>query len=137
MQIETKTVSGTTLDWLVAVCVYADSETHTPVLVNGKVVIRIEDYDNNPMGEFDFNPTEDWSTGGPIVEQMIRENHFHIEAVEVQYAASLPAFKASFQSNGWTTVWRGQTWLKAGLLAYVARIFGDNVEVPAELLSLT
>lgn len=125
MEIETKTATGKVLNWLVAKCVGVTSfdKWHAAYLwPNGE--------DKYPS--IIFEPTSNWEQGGPIVEKMMRERGLLIEALDAHYAKTLPAFKATF--DGGETVYRADTWLTAGLLAFVASVKGEHVEVPDELL---
>lgn len=106
---------------------------------NGKHYISIGETDRDGS-EVDFNPCEEWSQGGPLIEdhniEIVRgnplyfpkgnENGEHYEALWIAKMAGL----SGLHPNGV----HGQTPLVAAMRALVASKLGDEVEIPEELL---
>lgn len=66
---------------------------------------------------FDWNPSTDWSQGGPIIERERIELRCHMQS-------------APWSAMGNGTYAEGPTPLIAAMRAYVASKFGDTVELP-------
>lgn len=73
-------------------------------------------------------PSADWSQGGPLIEEFMRESGIFCDGLW-QHSG---AFKCSFEDGG--AVSAGDTPLIAAMRAIVAAKLGDTISVPAELL---
>jgi hypothetical protein len=84
-------------------------------------VVRVENSRVAHFVDWTYNPSRDWMQGGPIIERerinLWNEGH--------DWEASL---------YGKHIVW-GETPLVAAMRCYVASKLGDEVEIPAELLT--
>ena len=115
--MKTNELAGHALDWAVAKCEGATEEWRSgaPFLWDGVPCIRIDGHDVN------YRPSTNWQHGGPIIERerinLWNEGH--------DWEASL---------YGKHIVW-GETPLVASMRCYVASKLGDEVEIPAELLT--
>jgi hypothetical protein len=112
--MKTAELTGAALDWAVAKCEKHPSR-HT-----------VDVYDFN---EYFFNPSTDWSQGGPIIER----EKMDIACRDIH---SMP-WKASI--DGGTDagvalyVECGPTPLIAAMRCFVASKLGDEIEIPEEL----
>jgi hypothetical protein len=116
MKIKTQDLTGPALDWAVAKCEYPEQSINTalgfPYLVFGR-----------------FNPSTDWSQGGPIIER---------EKFDVVYQAGgrgdeWACFANDIDDN-LNSIDAGPTPLIAAMRCYVASKLGDEVDIPEELL---
>ena len=84
-------------------------------------------YENSPYQweEGGFQPSLDWSQGGPIIER---------EAITVSQGAPVLGLEWMACDAGSTHVQHGPTYLIAAMRCYVASNLGDEVNVPKELL---
>jgi hypothetical protein len=109
MQVKTSELNGNALDWAVAKCEKHPSR-HT-----------VDVFDFN---DYFFNPSTDWSQGGPIIE--------------------CEKLRLTPHKSGWSVeVWDlgtllhmgvGKTPLIAAMRCYVASKFGDTVEIPDQFM---
>lgn len=105
--MKTSELTGAALDWAVAKAAgYTTSDLD--------LLYDIKSYDK-------FNPSIDWSQGGPIIER---------ERIALDYR--LGYCVASVGS--WDTYSEGLTPLIAAMRCYVASKIGDTVDIPKELL---
>ena len=117
MKIKTSELQGAALDWAVAKC-------------GGKEFYPTTDpdrYDVELGLTHNFNPSVDWSQGGPIIErEKIRLDEYNGWLAEIR--------GAPFHQ---TTIAReiGATPLIAAMRCYVASKLGDTVEIPNELVN--
>ena len=111
MRVKTNELSGSTLDWAVAVAEGAVWATWR----------FIEAYENGEM-----NYQKDWAQGGPIIE---RERICVTATPSAHWDARTIDYPPRYIS--------GQTPLIAAMRCYVASKLGDEVEVPVELLGET
>ena len=113
MKIKTADLTGPALDWAVAKCEYPEQPINTalgvPYLMFGR-----------------FNPSTNWSQGGPIIE---REG-ISITMLFQEWEALLDLN----EGDGTVEVCRGPTPLIAAMRCFVASCLGDEVNVPDELL---
>lgn len=92
-----------------------------------------------PSGERDYrmtsregySPSTNWLHGGKILQQLMLDG-MKVEAVSRHYQNNLPNFKATF--DDWSTTYRADTPLIAAMLCYVASVYGEEVDIPEELL---
>ena len=131
--MKTSELTGAALDWAVAKCEGVDvnlDNLYDPPTSAG-VVLRCGQDDGDD--EYFYEPSTDWSQGGPIIESEIISVHPH-----------------SYQNKGLNktnAVWIGQighahsgmpkhhgpTPLIAAMRCYVASVLGDEVEIPEGL----
>ena len=113
--MKTSELTGDALDWAVAKCQPDDTVT----------IFFDEDGEKLCHDEWDvpeFNPSTDWSQGGPIIES---------EMITVK-----PAANAGWEASAWPVnpngVMWGETPLEAAMRCYVQSKLGDEVEIPEE-----
>jgi hypothetical protein len=109
--MKTHELTGSALDWAVA---EADG---TPIYRSGKTMTRM-DMDGNVY----WQPSTDWSQGGPIIER---------EGIELLCEGFGFRWVAMPQKG---PEWRGPTPLIAAMRCYVAAKLGDEVNVPEGLV---
>lgn len=115
MKLRTSNLQGPALDWAVAKCepddkssIYFDESTGEPLCH--------DDWPDNQM----FQPSTDWSQGGPIIER----EKLTIEWTGEDWMAYIRHDEEFF----------GLTPLIAAMRCYAASRLGDEVEVPASLV---
>ena len=117
MKIKTSELIGPALDWAVAKCLEYDCTIPSwtgasfTALINGSDIF--------------FNPSTDWSQGGPIIEQMMRR---HVESYIYKEECYFELFNGAR-----TWVEKGPTSLVAAMRCHVTSKLGDEVDVPDEL----
>lgn len=130
MQIKTCDLTGAALDWAVAKCegVSVQIRMVGPVTKETPVVYRTAVGSNGRVyADSSYRPSQDWETGGPIIE---RE--------EIDLKVSVVAYRV--HENEWEAgavfqdlefhYYTGPTPLIAAMRCYVASNLGDTVEVP-------
>lgn len=127
--MKTSELQGAALDWAVAKCIYEPDDV---VICDGRVFA----YDDATKG---FNPSTDWTQGGPIIE---REG-IHLASYQSCWTATLwknpnlrgnYGSRAAHEENPIIVLHKsGETPLIAAMRVYVARKLGEEVEVPHEL----
>lgn len=100
-------LEGAALDWAVAKCIH---------LING------DDLDIGFINEYGYTPSTDWAQGGPIIQEEMIEI---FRRDEKWFAYSVNSKPEDFY---------GPTPLIAAMRCYVASHFGDEIEVPDELM---
>lgn len=112
MKIKTSKLTDAALDWAVAVAKCEGKKVGYEFTLFSPVVI---------VGLDPYEPSEDWSQGGPIIE---REN-----------IALYPHGDGTYEAEVFLNPKRGAgpTPLIAAMRCYVASKLGDEVEVPDEL----
>ena len=115
--MKTSELTGAALDWAVAKCepddtlaLYFDESTGEPLC-----------HDDWPDNQ-EYKPSTDWAQGGPIIEREKIEIFIRDEMWFAYSSLSLPQD------------FHGSTPLEAAMRCYVASEFGDEVDVPDELL---
>ena len=137
MKIKTADLIGPALDWAVG------AAFEMPVEVcqifqygrpNGKHYISIGETDKDGA-EVDFEPSEEWSQGGPIIEresvEVVRGNALIFPKGNEKGEYSEPLWLASY---GGGRKFHGPTPLIAAMRCVVASRLGDEVDIPEELL---
>jgi hypothetical protein len=111
--MKTSELTGAALDWAVA---KADQPVYSD-----KALIRALTAGTDGIGnEWEaFNPSTNWSQGGPIIER---------ESISVS------APKLNLTANWHAGNYEGPTPLIAACRFYVASKLGDEIEIPEELL---
>ena len=122
MKIKTDEASGVVLDWAVAKC-----EDETDVLFAyrqyGKLLVRQAGCHETHDSEWPYEPSTDWSQGGPIIER---------EKIGSLHEAR-GVWSASTKWEDPAKVFYGKTKLIAAMRCYVASKLGAEVEIPEEL----
>jgi hypothetical protein len=120
--MKTTDLSGPALDWAVAKC------ERIPVTLWMKGLWQNPDRGDSAR----FNPSYDWSQGGPIIE---REG---ITTSKVGWNDKLPEdmWGAWYPLSDVDVCFPAPTPLIAAMRCYVAAYVGDEVDVPKELLGL-
>jgi hypothetical protein len=106
------------LDWLVAKCdkpEWSDMDA----IVN---VTTLDEYDGT------VSPSTDWSQGGPIIEQEMRNHGFDVWRTD-----DMKECAASYTRGVPNEYVFGPTPLIAAMRCYVASKLGDEVEIPEGL----
>lgn len=120
MKIQTKDLTDLALDWVMAKC---DDRTFTIKFAN-KPCITL--WETNAYG-VTYSPSTYWSQGGPIIERESISVIPFDDRWEARCASSLTP--ARFMER------RGPTPLIAAMRCYCASKFGDEVDVPDELIT--
>ena len=89
-------------------------------------------WDDSPKGQQkliggNYNPSANWHLGGEILEKMSEQEDI-LMSLNKQDGTKV----ASSQSSGLTQT--GETTLIAAMRLYVANVFGDEIEIPEQLL---
>lgn len=135
MKVKTSELTGAALDWAVAKGkgrLYAwirdplrPGTSIKDIDFDEVGVLMVYEPGNKRCPYIPWSPSTDWSQGGPIIE---REN-MHVgpragyRPVGVQWTAEVPGTRYS-----------GPTVLITAMRCYVASQFGDEVDIPKELL---
>lgn len=123
MKIKTSELSGAALDWAVA------KAADIPVGVMSGILYRKDlpgdTYGPGPI----FNPSADWSQGGPLIENL--EISIVKEFGRKVYACSEIEVGNCWHVSGDQS---GDTYLIAAMRAIVAAKLGEEIEVPEELV---
>jgi hypothetical protein len=124
--MKTSELTGAALDWAVAKC-EAIPNTHL-VKKPGKICVYGEVGDL--CIDFPYQPSTDWSQGGPIIGFKID----YIERDGDVFQAAIYGVNGHFDllsGVGFSAV--GETILIAAMRCYVASTLGDEVELPTGL----
>lgn len=125
--IKVDEATGVTLDWLVAECAGLQVEVKNS---DGKSIVRLtnhHDMFSSGARKWVFEPSTDWSQGGPIVE---REN-ISLASQSTRWAEF---WQADIGHSSKFTQWDHKP-LIAAMRCYVMSKLGETVEVPEELLN--
>lgn len=118
MKVKTSELTGAALDWAVAKC---EGKTRAIRLNKFK---QWEDHELTQVCDDDYtlwNPSEDWSQGGPIIERQ-----------EIELVPKGMHWDAYADEDSHVP-YPGPTPLIAAMRCYVASKLGDEVEIPEEL----
>ena len=128
MKIKTADLIGPALDWAVGTALKLPVEVCQIFQYgrpNGKHYISIGETDRDGA-EVDFEPSEEWSQGGPIIEQ---------ECMDILcLAGGDDGWQADKYLHTEQVIMFGPTPLIAALRCFVASRLGDEVNIPEELL---
>jgi hypothetical protein len=111
--MKTSELTGAALDWAVAKCEGMPDE-----VFDGLGVAYIPD-PRQPHFNMAFEPSTDWSQGGPIIER---------ERINLEPFSNINGEQWSADGE-----WDSPTPLIAAMRCYVASKLGDDVDVPEEL----
>ena len=142
MKIKTADLIGPALGWAVG------TSLELPVEIcqifqygrpNGKHYISIGETDKDGA-EVDFEPSEEWSQGGPIIESLginlsvdYQDDALSNDMIPIGWKGNL--WNNSVPGTSGFLQWAyGPTPLIAAMRCYVASRLGDEVDVPEELL---
>jgi hypothetical protein len=132
-EVKVSELSGSALDWCVALAYYGESKTK-----NGQPWFRLEKtghvfYHTHENGWRDsqmqwFIPSKDWGQGGPIIER---------EKISTVYRAGGYWLAYTHENyEGRQADVYGPTPLIASMRCFVASKMGDTVSIPLELLEV-
>ena len=121
MKIKTQDLTGTALDWAVAVAEgkSGDCEIHANNIWYGRVT----------SGFVQYHPSTNWALMGPIIERELITLDYDCFGPQPVWIGTQHAFDGTRLQHQF-----GETPLTAAARCYVASKLGDEVEVPEELL---
>ena len=114
MKVKTQDLTGAALDWAVAYCTGYDDW-------DGECFT--DDPDGYPCALFldDYRPSENWSQGGPLIEQALL-----VVSPDPKYGWQCRAYMD-------TITYKGSTPLMAAMRCYVVQSVGDEIDIPEEV----
>lgn len=126
-KIKTAEAIGPALDWLVARC---EGVPASDIRFDGRRIYRwMRDGEGKLTGSYMTGPeflfSSMWETGGPIIER---------EEIQVMFMVHGFRGPTWYSRIGGAPIEYGSTPLIAAMRCYVASKFGDEAEVPEELL---
>lgn len=124
MEIKTSELTGAALDWAVAKCMGLDS-AYVAKAGGWVASTHVRVFDPQVQDDCAYEPSLDWSQGGPIIEREginLCKERDGVHAVIVEP-----------HGHDWTEA-VGPTPLIAAMRCYVASKLGDEVDVPEELM---
>lgn len=126
MKVKTENLIDLSLDWAVAECLGA---TRIQLYeYNGRRMIRV----SLPEGiHAPWEPSRYWGQGGPIIDRMMQGKFFLLENDD---SCCHVAYSETEHDNAHGY---GPTPLIAAMRCFVANKFGDEVEVPEELMKIS
>lgn len=129
-KLKTSELTGAALDWAVAKCWYTDRRIETGVVGHAAFgVERSPGSGDRYTGWMLFQPSTDWSQGGPIIERegmtLGIYDHMTLEWSAEVFRHDKPQRTQYLRC--------GPTPLVAAMRCYVASKLGDEVEVPDEI----
>ena len=127
MKIKTADLIGPAIDWAVGTALELPVEICQIFQYgrpNGKHYISIGETDKDGA-EVDFEPSEEWSQGGPIIEEagIGTSKHFADWSQQWHWCGKLGGL-----------IHHGPTPLIAAMRALVASKLGDEIDIPDELV---
>lgn len=132
MKIKTADLTGPALDWAVAkVQGYAEVKIfgRTRPSDRGWVEVRFNPEPKAVTARFD--PSENWSQGGPIIEQEELGLKRNAPCSQGREWEASPSITAKGAGGKWGY---GPTPLIAAMRCFVASHLGDEIEIPEELV---
>ena len=120
MKCQTSKLIGSALDWVVAKCEeyrYGKSEDTEELVLIG-------------MEFVEWNPSTNWSQGGPIIEREKLDVWFRVEVVMPNHKNQ---WAATYERGLLDSYVFGPTPLIAAMRCYVASKLGEEIEIPKEL----
>lgn len=132
MKIKTADLTGPALNWAVGTALELPVEVCQIFQYgrpNGKHYISIGETDKDGA-EVDFEPSEEWSQGGPIIERARIALRAHDHDVQ-EWSAEPSINTVQTRLSAFST---GPTPLISACRCFVAARLGDEVDVPDELV---
>lgn len=132
MKVKTADLTGPALDWAVGTALELPVEICQIFQYgrpNGEHYISIGETDKDGA-EVDFEPSEEWSQGGPIIEQ----EGVYLRANDTATEWAAGALRKNRLDKKPGPLFYAKTPLIAAMRCYVASKLGDEVDVPEELL---
>lgn len=117
MKLQTIELDGAVLDWAAAKCKFPDAHTND-------IEVWIQPLSCDDPADFAFEPSTNWLQGGPIIQ---RERITICPNTDSTWWAVHPGAELEVH---------GATALQAAVRAYVHAKFGDEIEVPDDLLEV-
>lgn len=140
MKVKTSKLTGVALDWAVGTALKLPVEICQIFQYgkpNGKCYISVGETDKDGS-EIDFNPSEDWSLGGELIEykELTVEPIYTSGKIQCwqSYGHDLKYDERGYYIPGSDNKCYGPTPLIAVMRCYVTSIMGDEVDVPEELM---
>lgn len=130
MKIKTSELTGAALDWAVAKC--EGHETEFAKLRSDLIYVLVWKccpLTGDKEVQHTFEPSTDWSQGGPIIERERIRIRFETECYWY-FTTPTDTWLANYEGVG---EWLGPTALIAAMRCYVASKLGDTIDVPEEL----
>ena len=124
MKIKTQDLTGPALDWAVAKCRGFEGIDEDQWLLRDGIA-------DMPLSA--YNPSTDWSQGGPIIEQEGVELICNLNPAEAATFKTEPHWRASKRAWAKGDIWYGPAPLIAAMRCYVASRLGDAVDIPEEM----
>lgn len=121
MKVKTSELTGAALDWMVAKCEHAIKRHKYGSPCFNPNTKRVYETEGLRQIGVNFAPSTNWSQGGPIIER---------EGISVGKCDQWGAFATPDTEEGM----QGPTILIAAMRCYVASKFGEEVEIPDELM---
>lgn len=123
-KVKTSKLTGIALDWAVAKA--EGMEIDGPTVITGKFYRD----DEGLEWVVEWEPTNNWSQGGPIIEREQMEISFNSNSNDPFWTAY--SRRPKTKNDHWP-IECGPTLLIAAMRCYVASRLGDEVDVPEEL----
>ena len=118
MKVKTNILNGVALDWAVACVEELSPFDHRKI--SDDCIITL---DNGDIEK--FTPSTDWAQAGPIIER---------ELLTLDYNPLTPHGRPWIATTRGGAEEYGATPLIAAMRAYVSSTFGDDVDIPEDLL---
>ena len=136
--MKTSELIGAQLDWAVAKSLNLKVVIGSNHVMTGPCVYDAELVEMGVDSGSEFQPSTDWSQGGPIIEreQLSVEPLYTANGLDcwVAYGHNLRYTDAGDYIYGSDNRQYGPTPLIAAMRCYVASKFGDEIEIPKELV---
>lgn len=133
MKVKTSELTNRQLDWAVAKCegwvTYPTDSIERGDWYHTDAAVAPLGYEHNRIHRDDFNPSSNWSQGGPIIERALLD----ITPSPYEHREDMRWHCQHYNSLGGYAQY-GPTPLVAAMKCYVTSQLGDEVEVPESLL---
>lgn len=137
MKIKTAELTGAALDWAVAKCL---ANVHEDAMLNGTImhgwwISGLFTDPNYWIRNDEFNPSTNWTQGGPIIESERITLDYYCNQGESRAALGYASYDNEGEYiEGSDHEQTGPTPLIAAMRCYVSSKLGDEIEVPDALL---
>jgi hypothetical protein len=129
--MKTADLTGAALDWAVAKCEGVGVSVDQTLRLAEVILDTVQDMTR--YTSWVFKPSTNWAQGGPIIDRMSSSDGFRFE--ERPDTKPLAEFYYDQMYGQYRFSASGDTTLIAAMRCYVASKLGDEVEIPAELLT--